>query len=107
MFTDGRFSNGSSGLVTGHATPEAAEGGAIVLVEEGGTIDIDIPARTIKLRVTGDELAKRRVAIEARGQDALQPVGRERYVSQATQAYAALTTSAARGTVGDLSPLRR
>ncbi|RNF31190.1 dihydroxy-acid dehydratase [Massilia aurea] len=107
LFTDGRFSGGSSGLVIGHASPEAAEGGAIGLVEEGDLIDIDIPARTINLRVTAEELAHRRAAMEARGSDAWQPVGRERYVSQALQAYAALTTSADRGAVRDLSQLRR
>ena len=107
LFTDGRFSGGSSGLVIGHASPEAAEGGAIGLVEEGDLIDINIPARTIDLRVTAEELAHRRAAMEARGQDAWQPVNRERYVSQALQAYAALTTSADRGAVRDLSQLRR
>ncbi|WP_374582909.1 dihydroxy-acid dehydratase [Pseudoduganella sp.] len=107
LFTDGRFSGGSSGLVIGHASPEAAEGGAIGLVEEGDMIDIDIPARTINLRVTPQELAARRSAMEARGADAWQPVNRERYVSQALQAYAALTTSADRGAVRDLSQLKR
>ena len=107
LFTDGRFSGGSSGLVIGHASPEAAEGGAIGLVEEGDLIDIDIPARTINLRVSSEDLAHRRAAMEARGQDAWQPVERERYVSQALQAYAALTTSADRGAVRDLSQLRR
>ncbi len=107
LFTDGRFSGGSSGLVIGHASPEAAEGGAIGLVEEGDMIDIDIPARTINLRVTPDTLAQRRAAMEARGADAWKPVNRERYVSQALQAYAALTTSADRGAVRDLSQLAR
>ena len=107
LFTDGRFSGGSSGLVIGHASPEAAEGGAIGLVEEGDMIDIDIPARTINLRVTPELLAARRSAMEARGADAWQPVNRERYVSQALQAYAALTTSADRGAVRDLSQLKR
>jgi dihydroxy-acid dehydratase len=107
LFTDGRFSGGSSGLVIGHASPEAAEGGAIGLVEEGDTIDIDIPARSINLRITGEELARRRAAMDARGADAWQPVGRERVVSQALQAYAALTTSADRGAVRDLSQLKR
>ncbi|MFK3739977.1 dihydroxy-acid dehydratase [Massilia sp. TN1-12] len=107
LFTDGRFSGGSSGLVIGHASPEAAEGGAIGLVEEGDLIDIDIPARTINLRVSTEELAHRRAAMEARGDKAWQPVDRERYVSQALQAYAALTTSADRGAVRDLSQLKR
>jgi len=107
LFTDGRFSGGSSGLVIGHASPEAAEGGAIGLVEEGDMIDIDIPSRTINLRVTPETLASRRAAMEARGADAWKPVNRERYVSQALQAYAALTTSADRGAVRDLSQLAR
>ena len=107
LFTDGRFSGGSSGLVIGHASPEAAEGGAIGLVEEGDFIDIDIPERTINLRVTDTELAARRAAMEAKGDDAWLPVKRERYVSQALQAYAALTTSADRGAVRDLSQLKK
>jgi dihydroxy-acid dehydratase len=107
LFTDGRFSGGSSGLVIGHASPEAAEGGAIGLVEEGDMIDIDIPNRTIDLRVSTEELAHRRAKMEDRGADAWQPVGRERVVSQALQAYAALTTSADRGAVRDLAQLKR
>jgi dihydroxy-acid dehydratase len=107
LFTDGRFSGGSSGLVIGHASPEAAEGGAIGLVEEGDTIAIDIPNRTINLRVTTEEMAHRRAAMEARGDAAWQPVNRERAVSQALRAYAALTTSADRGAVRDLSQLKR
>jgi dihydroxy-acid dehydratase len=70
-------------------------------------IDIDIPARTIDLRVSFEELAHRRAQMEARGKDAWQPVGRERVVSQALQAYAALTTSADRGAVRDLSQLKQ
>ncbi|MFC0166738.1 dihydroxy-acid dehydratase [Pseudoduganella danionis] len=107
LLTDGRFSGGSSGLVIGHASPEAAEGGAIGLVEEGDMIDIDIPARTISLRISDAELAARRVAMDARGDAAWKPVDRERYVSQALQAYAALTTSADRGAVRDLSQIKR
>ena len=107
LFTDGRFSGGSSGLVIGHASPEAAEGGAIGLVEEGDMVDIDIPNRSINLRVSMETLAHRRAAMEDRGGDAWQPIGRERYVSQALQAYAALTTSADRGAVRDLAQLRR
>jgi dihydroxy-acid dehydratase len=107
LFTDGRFSGGSSGLVIGHASPEAAEGGAIGLVEEGDMIDIDIPNRTINLRVTAEELAHRRAKMEDRGDAAWHPVNRERAVSQALRAYAALTTSADRGAVRDLSQLKR
>jgi dihydroxy-acid dehydratase len=107
LFTDGRFSGGSSGLVIGHASPEAAEGGTIGLVEEGDVIEIDIPNRKMHLVVSDAELARRREAMEARGNDAWMPVGRERVVSQALQAYAALATSADRGAVRDLSQLKR
>jgi len=107
LFTDGRFSGGSSGLVIGHASPEAAEGGAIGLVEEGDMIDIDIPERRINLRVDDATLAARRAAMEEKGDAAWQPVQRERIVSQALQAYAALTTSADRGAVRDLSQLKK
>ncbi|MFZ6816455.1 dihydroxy-acid dehydratase [Undibacterium sp. Rencai35W] len=107
LFTDGRFSGGSSGLVIGHASPEAAEGGAIGLVEEGDMIDIDIPERRINLRISDAALAARRAAMEAKGDAAWLPVNRDRYVSQALQAYAALTTSADRGAVRDLSQLKK
>lgn len=107
LFTDGRFSGGSSGLVIGHASPEAAEGGTIGLVEEGDTIEIDIPNRRIHLAVGDTVLAERRAAMQARGEQAWQPVDRERVVSQALRAYAALATSADRGAVRDLSQLKR
>lgn len=107
LFTDGRFSGGSSGLVIGHASPEAAEGGAIGLVEEGDVIEIDIPARSIHLKISDSDLAQRRAAMEARGAQAWLPVNRDRFVSQALQAYAALATSADRGAVRDLSQLRK
>lgn len=107
LITDGRFSGGSSGLCIGHVSPEAAEGGAIGLVEEGDMIDIDIPNRTISVRLPDDVLAKRRKAMEARGEKAWMPVDRKREVSQALQAYAAMTTSAARGAVRDVSQLKR
>jgi dihydroxy-acid dehydratase len=107
LFTDGRFSGGSSGLVIGHASPEAAEGGTIGLVEEGDLIEIDIPQRKMHLAVGDDELARRRAAMEARGDAAWQPANRERVVSQALQAYAALATSADRGAVRDISQLKR
>ena len=84
-----------------------SEGGAIGLVQEGDMIDIDIPARTIQLRISDEELAARRAAMEARGDAAWQPENRERYVSQALQAYAALATSADRGAVRDISQIRR
>jgi dihydroxy-acid dehydratase len=105
LLTDGRFSGGSSGLVIGHASPEAAEGGNIGLVNNGDTIEIDIPNRTINLAISDDELAARRVQMQARGDQAWQPVERDRYVSQALKAYAALATSADRGAVRDVSQL--
>ncbi|OZI71924.1 dihydroxy-acid dehydratase [Bordetella genomosp. 12] len=107
LFTDGRFSGGSSGLVIGHASPEAAEGGTIGLVEDGDTIEIDIPQRRMHLAVDEAELARRRAAMQARGEQAWKPVDRERVVSLALQAYAALATSADRGAVRDLSQLKR
>ncbi len=102
LLTDGRFSGGTSGLSIGHVSPEAAEGGAIGLVEEGDVIEIDIPARRIELKVADEELARRRAAMEARGEAAWKPAGRQRAVSQALQAYALLATSADRGAVRDL-----
>jgi dihydroxy-acid dehydratase len=99
LITDGRFSGGSSGLSIGHISPEAAEGGAIGLVEEGDRIEIDISARSIRLAVDDGELARRRSAMEARGAAAWKPAKRQRKVSMALKAYAALTTSAARGAV--------
>jgi len=107
LLTDGRFSGGTSGLSIGHASPEAAEGGAIGLVEEGDTIEIDIPARSIRVAISDDELATRRAAMEARGSQAWRPLNRERVVSPALKAYAAMTTSAARGAVRDVSQLER
>jgi dihydroxy-acid dehydratase len=107
LVTDGRFSGGSSGLVIGHASPEAASGGAIGLVEEGDIIEIDIPGRRINLKVSDAQLADRRKAMEAKGDKAWKPVNRQREVSQALQAYAALAASADRGAVRDLSHLKR
>ncbi|MFC0218239.1 dihydroxy-acid dehydratase [Pseudochelatococcus lubricantis] len=102
LITDGRFSGGSSGLSIGHVSPEAAEGGAIGLVEEGDIIEIDIPARRIHLAIPDEELARRRAQMEARGPDAWHPGPRKRNVSAALRAYAAMTTSAARGAVRDV-----
>jgi dihydroxy-acid dehydratase len=102
LVTDGRFSGGSSGLVIGHVSPEAAEGGAIGLIDEGDSIAIDIPARSIRLEVDETELDRRRAEMDARGADAWMPVGRQRVVSAALRAYALLATSAARGGVRDL-----
>ena len=106
LITDGRFSGGTSGLSIGHASPEAAEGGAIGLVEEGDPIEIDIPGRSIRVVLSDDELARRRRAMEAKGVDAWKPVQRERVVSNALKAYAAMTTSASRGAVRDVSQLK-
>ncbi|MCW3475850.1 dihydroxy-acid dehydratase [Limobrevibacterium gyesilva] len=107
LVTDGRFSGGSSGLSIGHISPEAAEGGTIGLVEEGDRIEIDIPARRIHLAVSDEELARRRSAMEARGAAAWHPAARDRKVSAALRAYAALTTSASRGAVRDVDQLKR
>jgi dihydroxy-acid dehydratase len=105
LVTDGRFSGGSSGLSIGHVSPEAAEGGMIGLVEAGDRIEIDIPARSIKLVVSDEELARRRVAMEQKGADAWKPAKpRKRNVTVALKAYAALTTSAARGAVREIPP---
>ncbi|MEW8285054.1 MAG: dihydroxy-acid dehydratase [Candidatus Thiodiazotropha endolucinida] len=105
LITDGRFSGGTSGLSIGHCSPEAAEGGNIGLVEEGDIIEIDIPERSIQVALGDDMLQQRRETMIARGNQAWQPVGRERTVSQALKAYAALTTSAARGAVRDHTQL--
>jgi len=106
LLTDGRFSGGTSGLSIGHASPEAAEGGAIGLIEDGDIIEIDIPNRTINLAISDADLQARRDVMEAKGKDAWKPVGRERVVSKALQAYAALTTSADKGAVRDLEQLK-
>jgi dihydroxy-acid dehydratase len=106
LVTDGRFSGGTSGLSIGHVSPEAAEGGAIGLIEEGDKIRIDIPGRTVDVVVTPEELDRRRAAMNARGASAWRP-NRDRSVSAALQAYALMTTSAARGAVRDLSRLHR
>src|SRR4051794_40356642 len=107
LITDGRFSGGTSGLSIGHVSPEAAEGGTIGLVEEGDLIEIDIPNCSIRVALTDQELASRRSAMEARGIAAWKPLDRQRTVSVALQAYAALTTSAARGAVRDISAATR
>jgi dihydroxy-acid dehydratase len=103
LITDGRFSGGTSGLSIGHASPEAAEGGTIGLVEEGDTIEIDIPNRSINVAVSEAELERRRAAMDAKGAQAWKPVNRAREVSAALRAYAAMTTSAAFGAVRDVS----
>ncbi|HWU84768.1 MAG TPA: dihydroxy-acid dehydratase, partial [Rhodocyclaceae bacterium] len=107
LLTDGRFSGGTSGLSIGHASPEAAMGGAIALIENGDIIDIDIPNRTINLRVDDAELAKRRAAMQAKGAKAWKPATRERVVSPALRAYAAMTTSADTGAVRDVTQIEK
>jgi dihydroxy-acid dehydratase len=106
LVTDGRFSGGTSGLSIGHASPEAGEGGAIGLVEEGDRIRIDIPARSIDVLVSDATLETRRRAMEAKGQGAWRP-NRDRTVSQALRGYALMTTSAARGAIRDISQLEQ
>ena len=107
LLTDGRFSGGTSGLSIGHVSPEAAEGGAIGLVEEGDAVEIDIPKRSIHLAVPFEVLEQRREAMEARGAAAWKPQNRERQVSAALRAYAAMTTSADTGAVRDVSQVER
>ncbi|MCB1678160.1 MAG: dihydroxy-acid dehydratase [Halioglobus sp.] len=106
LLTDGRFSGGTSGLSIGHASPEAAAGGAIALVEDGDIINIDIPARTIDVALSDAELAARRRAMEARGDAAWRPrEARPRQISAALKVYAKMATSADKGAVRDLSLL--
>lgn len=105
LITDGRFSGGSSGLSIGHVSPEAANGGNIGLIEENDLIKIDIPARTIEICVDDEVLAERRKAMEAKGSKAFKPVNRDREVSFALQAYAAMASSADKGGVRDRSKL--
>ncbi|MGV9265214.1 dihydroxy-acid dehydratase [Kitasatospora sp. NPDC003701] len=103
LITDGRFSGGTSGLSIGHASPEAASGGTIALVEDGDIIAIDIPGRTISLEVSFEELHERRLKLESEG--GYRPKNRVREVSQALRAYAAMATSADKGAVRDVSKL--
>ena len=104
LITDGRFSGGTSGLSIGHVSPEAAEGGAIGLIEEGDVIEIDIPNRTMNLVFSDEELDRRRAAMMAKNGTAWKPAEkRSRKVSSALRAYAALTTSASNGAVRDVS----
>ena len=107
LLTDGRFSGGTSGLSIGHASPEAAEGGAIGLVEENDIIEIDIPNRTIHLVISDEEMAHRRARMEAKGKLPWKPLNRERHVSPALRAYAAMTTSASRGAIRDVSQIEK
>lgn len=99
LITDGRFSGGTSGLSIGHVSPEAASGGEIGLIRNGDMIDIDIPGRTINVRVSDDELVSRKKAEQAKGDRAFKPVNRNRKISQALKAYALLASSADQGAV--------
>ncbi|MGW7365584.1 dihydroxy-acid dehydratase [Streptomyces sp. NPDC054841] len=101
LVTDGRFSGGTSGLSIGHASPEAASGGTIALVEDGDLIRIDIPGRSIELLVDDATLGARREALGG----VYAPKNRERKVSAALRAYAAMATSADKGAVRDVSKL--
>jgi dihydroxy-acid dehydratase len=107
LITDGRFSGGSSGLSVCHISPEAADRGSIGLIQNGDLIRIDIPARVLLVACSDDELDERRKHMETRGAEAWQPAARVRFVSSALQAYAALTTSADRGAVRDVSQVVR
>lgn len=99
LITDGRFSGGTSGLSIGHISPEAAAGGEIALIKDGDIIDIDIPGRTINVRLSDEELNKRHIEEERQGTKAYTPRGRDRYVSRALKAYASTVTSADKGGV--------
>lgn len=105
LITDGRFSGGTSGLSIGHVSPEAAAGGAIGLVEDGDIIEIDIPNRHLHLVISAEELERRRVLMNSKGVIGWKPINRERVISPALRAYAAMTTSAHTGAVRDVSQI--
>ncbi len=98
LITDGRFSGGTSGLSIGHVSPEAASGGAIGLVRDGDIIEIDIPNRSINVKLSDQELDSRRQEELAKGKNAFKPE-RERYVSKALKAYASMVSSADLGAI--------
>lgn len=103
LLTDGRYSGATAGLSIGHVSPEAANGGNLALVEDGDRIEIDIPGRRIELMVSEAELAQRRTAMQAKGDQAWQPIGeRTRVVTRALRAYAAFASSADRGGFRDI-----
>jgi len=102
LITDGRFSGGTSGLSIGHVSPEAASGGAIALIREDDIVEIDIPNRTIGIKISDEEMAKRKKEEEARGKKAYTPKSRDRQVTQALKAYALLASSADMGAVRKL-----
>ena len=99
LITDGRFSGGTSGLSIGHVSPEAGEGGNIALIEEGDIIEIDIPNRSMNVKLTGEELALRRAVMEARENPWAPAEPRQRKVSRALRVYAAHVGNASQGAV--------
>ena len=99
LLTDGRFSGGTSGLSIGHVSPEAAAGGVIGLVKDGDIISIDISARSICLEISDEQLQARMAEMESRGSKAWKPVSRDRQVSRALKAYAAMVSSADKGAI--------
>jgi dihydroxy-acid dehydratase len=99
LITDGRFSGGTSGLSIGHVSPEAAGGGAIALIKNNDTIEINISTRSINLMISDEELAQRRVEEQAKGNSAFTPATRKRVISKALKAYASLVSSADKGAV--------
>lgn len=99
LITDGRFSGGTSGLSIGHISPEAAAGGEIGLVRDGDIIDIDIPSRSINVRLSGEELEERLREENGRGRKAFTPPFRKREVSVSLKAYASMVSSADKGAV--------
>ncbi|MFM8233189.1 MAG: dihydroxy-acid dehydratase, partial [Candidatus Methylopumilus sp.] len=107
LLTDGRFSGGTSGLSIGHVSPEAAEQGEIALIEENDQIEIDIPNRTINLKIDDTTLTQRKIKMNAKGKNAWKPKPRIRKVSQSLKAYALMTTSADRGAIRDISKLEK
>ena len=99
LITDGRFSGGTAGLSIGHVSPEAAAGGDIALIKNGDIIEIDIPGRSINVKLSAGELKKRRDQEKKKGNKAFRPVGRKRTISDALRAYAYYVSSADRGAV--------
>jgi dihydroxy-acid dehydratase len=99
LITDGRFSGGTSGLSIGHISPEAAAGGEIALLRDGDTIEIDIPHRSINVKLSDEDLAQRKAQEAARGKQAYTPLSRKREVSKALRAYASMVSSANKGAV--------
>jgi dihydroxy-acid dehydratase len=99
LITDGRFSGGTSGLSIGHISPEAASGGNIGLIQDGDIIEIDIPNRSINVKLSEEALNSRRQAEIDRGKDAFKPKDRNRIVSKALRAYASMVSSADKGAV--------